>query len=802
MDRLMNDLKYGFRLLLASPTFTLVVILTVGLGIGASTAIFSVINSIWVQPLRFQGEDRLRMVWESAPKQGVDRLETSLATLADWKEQSDVFESLSGLVPESYNLAGTEQAERLHGMRVGAQLFRALGVDAVVGRAFGADEEQPAGQDVALLSHKLWQRRFGGAASTVGGTVTLDGKPYTVLGVMPPKFDFPPGTDVWVPLVPTTDELRERGNRQVRVVGRLKPGVTPEQADAALRVLAQRLAEQHPAVLEGRSIRMTTVREGYLGSAGPVLATLAGAVAFVLLIVCANVANLLLARAAVRRREMAVRAALGAGRGRLLTQLLTESVLLAVLGGALGVLLALWGTHLIAGAFPPSIAQLVPGWSDIHVDGRVLVFSLLLSLVTGLLFGLAPAVHGSKQDLTDTLKDGGRATTSKSRLRSTLVVAEVALALLLVVGAGLMIQSLYQLEGKSPGFRQDGVLTFELALPEAQAADPYAPARFYEQLLEQLSTNPDVTSAAAISLLPMSRNNHSSGIIISGKPVVSDSDKPMVNRRVVSPNYFRTLDIPLRQGRDFTTADTAQTRNVAIINEEMARKFWPGEEPLGQRFTMGGVEWEVIGVSGNVRTMNKGQLRDEVPEFYLPLAQSPQSSMGVLVRTRGEPLTVNNAVRQAVAQLDGNLPPPATRTLEQRIAETLGSRRLLTLLLGTFAALALLLAAGGVYGVMSYSVAQRTHELGVRQALGATESDVFKMVLGQALRLAGIGVTVGCLLGLVLMRLMKSLFFEVSPSDPLTFVGTALLLLFIALLASFVPALRATRVSPATALLG
>ncbi|MCP3102949.1 ABC transporter permease [Myxococcus sp. K15C18031901] len=801
MDNFLNDIKYGLRLIASNPAFTLIVILTLGLGIGAGTAIFSIINSLWVQPLRFPGEERLRMVWETQPKQGQERIETSLATLEDWKTQGQqVFERVAGMVPESYNLAGTDRSERLQGTRVGAPLFDMLGVGALVGRTFGAEQEHPAGQDVVVLSHQLWQQRFGGSPQALGGTVTLDGKPYTVLGVMPPRFDFPPGTDVWLPLVPTQDELRERGNRHVRVVGQLKAGVSPDEAASAMKVVAQQLAEQHPAVMEGRSAHLTTVREAYLGSARPVLVILAGAVGFVLLIVCANIANLLLARAAVRRREMSVRAALGAGRGRLVTQLLTESVLLALLGGTLGIIVALWGTRLIADAVPPDISESVPGWTDIQVDGNVLAFSLGLSVLTGLLFGLVPALHGSRQDLTLALKDGGHATTTKSRLRSALVVAEVSLALLLAVGAGLMVQSLQRMQGTSPGFRSEDVLTFEVALPDQAYAEPASRARFYHQLVEQLSSSPDVASAAAISLLPMSRANTSSGITIVGQPVPSASEAPTANRRIITPGYFKALDIPLRQGRDFSSEDTAATRPVAIVNEELARRHWPGEDALGKRFAMGGTEWEIIGVSANVRTLHKGQVRNAMPEFYLPVEQSPQLVMGVLVRTRGAPFAVSATVRDTLRQLDGSLPPPAPRTLEQRITETLGSRRLLTLLLGMFAGLALALAAGGVYGVMSYSVTQRTHELGVRLALGARERDIFRLVLSQTLRLAALGVGIGGTLALLLMRLMKSLFFEVNPSDPLTFVGTALLLLLIALLAGFLPALRATRIAPSRAL--
>jgi putative ABC transport system permease protein len=797
MDKLLGDLRFGVRLLLKTPVFTVVAVLTVALGIGASTTIFGVVNAVWLQPLRFGDDERLVMVWETAPRQEQATSETSLATLADWRAQSKgAFTDLAGFTPEGLTLTTADRPERLRGQRVSASFFEVLDARPALGRGFHPGEEGVGAARVVVLSHRVWKARFAAEAGMLGRSVSLDGVPHEVVGVMGPAFDFPPGAEAWVPLTPAPGSLEERGNRSLRVVGRLGPGVSMEQAAATLRVVAERLAAEHPTLYAGRSTRLTSVREAYLGPARPVMGALIGAVAFVLLISCANMANLLLARAAARRREMATRAALGATRGRLLWQLLTESVLLATLGGVLGVVFASWGTDVISKLMPASLTQRIPGWNELRLDERALLFSLLLSVGTGLLFGLAPALQASRPELTEAIKDGGKgAGSSRGRLRSTLVVAEIALALLLFAGAGLMMRSFYRLQGTSPGFTTDGVLAAEVSLPEGRYPDAGARARFYEQLLGRLAALPGSKGAAAISLLPMSRGNQSSELSVEGR-AHGPGERLSANRRVVTPGYFHALAIPLLRGRDVATTDTADAPRVALVNAEMARLFWPGEDAVGKRFQMGSTRFEIVGVVANVRTTYRGQFRAAVPEFYLPFAQSPVATMGVVLTAAGEPPSLISAIRGEAAQLDRELPPLEARPLEQLVAETLGPRRHLAYLMGAFAAIALLMAAGGVYGVMSYSVAQRSHELGVRMALGATEGRIFRLVLTQALRLAGLGVGIGALAALGLMRLMRSLLYEISPSDPATLLGTTALLVTVALAASFVPAWRATRIPP------
>ncbi|MFE8604313.1 ABC transporter permease [Archangium violaceum] len=800
MDRHLQDLRFCLRLLLKSPIPMGLAILMLALGIGASTAVFSVVSAIWLKPLRFPDDGRLVMVGESS-RQGGEQSATSLATLADWEAQNEVFEHLAGLVPSNVNMGAGDRAERLRAFRVGPRLFTALGAQAAIGRTFQDEEAHPGSDDVVVLSDRLWRRGFAADPSVIGRRVVLDGHPHTVVGVMPPRFDFPPTSELWVPLAPKQEELRERGERRVRVLGRLKAGVTIEQATAANQVLAGRMAAQYPEWYEGRTILLRSVRESYLGPARAVLFTLVGAVLFVLMIGCANVANLLLTQATARRREMVVRAVMGARRSHLVVQWLTESMVLALLGGVLGVLFAVWGTDLISALLPEGLAQRVPGWGDIQVDGGVLVFSLGLALLTGLLFGLVPSLRASRLDLMASLREGGRGVSARDRMRSGLVVAEVALTLLLVVGAGLMARSLHQLQASSPGFDSQGVQTFELTLPEAQFPTGAERARLIHQLVERLASIPGASGAGAVSLLPMARGSQTSSFHVVGRPVPAPSEQPEANSRVITPGYFRALSIPLLQGRDLTSADSEGAPRVLLINEEMARRFWPGETALGRHLEVGdGGSWEVVGIVGSIRSSYRGEVRAAVPEFYLPLAQAPRESMAVVVRAVGEQLSLSAAVRTQVSQLGSGLPEPQLRALDDVVMDAMGPRRLLANLLGAFAALALVLAAGGIYSITSYSVEQRTHELGVRLALGATQRDIFKLILGQALGLAGLGALIGSLGALALMRLLSVLLFEVSPADPLTFGSTIALLVMVSLLAGFVPAWRATRVPPMTAL--
>jgi putative ABC transport system permease protein len=694
------------------------------------------------------------------------------------------------------------EPERLVGAFTSTTFFDVLGVPPVLGRTFLASEAEPGQAVSVVLSYGLWQRRFAGAPDALGRTMRINGDTYTIVGVMPATVSFPARAELWMPSVYDLppgggpDPRQNRGGHYLRGIARLKQGVSLAAANAELETIGQQLARAYPDTNSNFTPLARPLQDVLVRSARTPLLVLLGAVLCVLLIVVANVANLLMARATVRARELAIRAALGAGRGVLVRQLLTESVLLATLGGVLGVVFASWGTDVISKLMPASLTQRIPGWNELRLDERALLFSLLLSVGTGLLFGLAPALQASRPELTEAIKDGGKgAGSSRGRLRSTLVVAEIALALLLFAGAGLMMRSFYRLQGTSPGFTTDGVLAAEVSLPEGRYPDAGARARFYEQLLGRLAALPGSKGAAAISLLPMSRGNQSSELSVEGR-AHGPGERLSANRRVVTPGYFHALAIPLLRGRDVATTDTADAPRVALVNAEMARLFWPGEDAVGKRFQMGSTRFEIVGVVANVRTTYRGQFRAAVPEFYLPFAQSPVATMGVVLTAAGEPPSLISAIRGEAAQLDRELPPLEARPLEQLVAETLGPRRHLAYLMGAFAAIALLMAAGGVYGVMSYSVAQRSHELGVRMALGATEGRIFRLVLTQALRLAGLGVGIGALAALGLMRLMRSLLYEISPSDPATLLGTTALLVTVALAASFVPAWRATRIPP------
>jgi putative ABC transport system permease protein len=801
---LWQDLRYGLRMLLKSPGFTIVAVIALALGIGANSAIFSVVNTVLLRPLPYKAPERLVMVWEDDTKDGHPRDTPAAANYIDWRDQNQVFEGMSAIADVSFNLTGSGEPERISGRRVSANLFSLLGVEPQLGRAFTPEEDQPSAARVAIMSHGLWQRRFGSDAKIIGQSLTLNGQSVTVVGVMPPHFQFPSREDeLWIPIAFTSQEAANRGRHYLQVVARMKPGVTLQQAQAEMNTIAARLQQQYPNSNTGLGATVVSLHEQLVGDIKPALLVLLGAVGFVLLIACANVANLLLARAAGRQKEIALRVALGASRSRLIRQFLTESLLLAALGGVVGLLLSLWGVSLLKAFIPQNISQ----FKDIAIDAKVLGFTLLISLLTGLIFGLAPAAQTSSFNLNETLKEGGRDSVAGSRgnrIRGMLVIAEVAVSLILLIGAGLLINSFLRLRSVDPGFSADKLLTMRIVLPTLKYPDQARRTAFYTELVQRIESLPGVQSAAVTNWIPLVSQGDSQGISIEGRPEPAPGQGPVVVTRVVSPNYFRTMDIQLLQGRQFNEQDRADAPGVVVISETMARSLWAGEDPIGKRLKVGALssptQW--LTIVGVVKDVRQFQLNAEPkPQMYMPYEQPTFFVPSHLViRTNVEPLSLASAVRGAVWGIDKDQPVSNISTMEDVLSESVARQRFSMLLLAIFAAVALVLAAVGLYGVMSYSVAQRTHEIGIRMALGAQRSDVLKMVVGQGLKLVLIGVVLGLVASFVLTRVMTSLLYGVSATDPTTFLSISLVLISVAMLASYLPARRATKVDPMIAL--
>jgi putative ABC transport system permease protein len=802
MQTLWQDLRYGVRVLLQQPGFTFIAVLTLALGIGANTAIFSVVNGVLLRPLPYAEPDQLAMVWLDNRRQGIRDDITSYPNFLDWRDKNSSFQAMAGVRNLTTNLTGVGEPEELRGAAVSPNFFQLMGVGPALGRGFVPEEEQPGKDKVVILSHGLWQQRFGGDPAIVNRTISLNGEPLTVVGVMPPGFEFPSKATLWRPLAPNERLRAARGSFWLPVIGRLKPGVTRQQAQADMDLVAKQLEQQYPNINAGYGINVVPLHEQTVGNIRTALLVLLGAVAFVLLIACANVANLLLARAATRQREVAVRAALGADRFRLVRQLLTESVLLSVVGGVLGVLLAWWGVEMLLTLAPANLPRL----NEIQLDWRVLGFTLGLSLLTGLIFGLAPALQTSHLELGEALKEGGRSGAGgrrAQRVRSVFIVAEVALALVLLAGAGLLIRSFWRLQQVNPGFRTDHVLTLQLTLPRTKYPEGAQAAAFFQRLQERLAALPGVESASAASSIMLPKLANSSGFTIENRPPDPREQQLELPFDAVLPNYFQTLGVQLLRGRTFTAQDAQGQPEVAMVNESFAKRYFPNEDPVGRRFTFGdgtnNPQW--ITIAGVVRDTKRQGLDQPIRiESWMPHAQAPSRSMEVVVRTAGDPLALTGAVRDAVWSLDRDLPIPRIQTLAQVLSESVAQRRLNMLLLTLFAAVALILAAVGIYGVMSYAVTQRTNEIGIRVALGAQSRDVLKLVVGQGMKLTLIGVGTGMILTLALMRLLASLLFGVSATDPLTFSVIAVLLIAVALLACYLPARRAAQVDPMIAL--
>ncbi len=802
MQTLWQDLRYGARMLLKNPAFTAVAVIALALGIGANTAIFSVVNGVLLRPLPYPQPEQLAMVWLDNRRQNIRDDITSYPNFLDWRDKNHTFQGMSGVRNLTVNLTGVGEPEELRGASVAANFFQLIGVNPAQGRGFTAEEEQLGKDKVVILSNGLWRRRFGGDAGILNKTISLNGEQYTVIGFMPPGFQFPSKAELWTPLAPNERLRAARGAFWLPVVGRLKPGVTRAQAQADMDVIGKQLEQDYPNINAGYGVNVVPLHEQLVGNIRRTLWVLLGAVGFVLLIACANVANLLLARAAARQREVAVRSALGAGRWRIIRQLLTESVLLSVVGGALGVLLAWWGLEMLLKLSPANLPRL----DNIHLDARVLGFTLGLSLLTGLLFGLAPALHTSQLELGETLKEGGRSGSGSrrtQRVRNAFIVAEIALTLALLIGAGLLMRSFWHLQQVSPGFRTDHLLTLQLSLPRTKYPEGAQAVAFYQQLQERLAALPGVESASAVSKIMMPRVTNSSNFTIENRPQDPRAQQLELPIDITQPNFFQTMGIQLLRGRTFTPQDARGQPDVAIVNETFVKRYFPNEDPLGKRFTFGdsnnNPQW--ISIVGVVHDTKRQGLDEPVRmESWLPHAQNPSRSMQVVVRTKSDPLALAGVVREAVWALDRDLPIPKLETMEQVLSESVAQRRLSMLLLSIFATVALLLAAVGIYGVMSYVITQRTNEIGIRVALGAQAADVLKLIMGQGMKLTLLGVGLGLVATLLLTRLMVSLLFGVSATDPLTFAGVALLLIVVALLACWIPAWRATKVDPMVAL--
>jgi putative ABC transport system permease protein len=804
MDTLLKDIRYGFRSLFKHPAFTALVIVTLALGIGASTAIFSVVNTVVLRRLPYAQADRIVAIQELDAKGS--RGQVTPANFLDWRAQNTVFEHLAAILTRPANLATQEQAERIELAMTSANFFSVFGVEPEHGRLFIPSDEQAGHAPIVVLSHALWQRRFAGDPQLVGKPITIDGNSYTVIGIAPPGFQYPDKTEVWVPpyrLAPALNERMDptqvRGFGMLAAVALMKPGVSLPQVASEMELITSRLRQQYPDTNNRRFNRVVSLQEHLVGETGSMLLLLFGAVGFVLLIACANVANLLLGSAAARQKEMAIRTALGASRWRVIRQLLTESTILALVGGALGLFLALWGVVLMTKLLPRDFPRL----SEINMDWRVLGFTLGASVLTGILFGLAPALQIAKSDVQESLKESGRGASSgkrHNRLRNLLIVGEVALSVVLLVGAGLLFRSFIQLQSVKAGFTPQQVFTARLTPsgPKYKADADYM--SFYSQVMQGISALPGVQGVGAINTLPLSKGP-TSGFTIEGGPLLTPDKVPSSNYRGVSSDYFRTMNIPIVQGRAFTERDSANAPPVIIVNQALARRDFPNESPVGKRVSLGRdgkVWWEIVGVAADVRNL---ELREEAsPEFYTSALQDTWTGMSVVARTTVEPASLASEVRRIVAEVDKSAPVSEIQTMEHIVDEAVTQPRFNLFLLGLFGGIALLLSAAGIYGVTAYAVTQRTHEFGIRMALGAQVGDVLRMILGQGLRVIGAGVVIGLAASYALTRLLKTLLFGVSVTDPLTFVVIALGLMFVALLACYIPARRATKVDPLIAL--
>ena len=804
MDTLRQDIRYAVRRLLKSPAFTAVALLTLALGIGANTAIFSVVNAVLLKPLPYKDPDQIVGIYHTTEGQ---RATMSGPNFYDVKKASSTLQDAAAISRNRTILTGQGEPVRLDSAEVSASLFDLLGVKPMLGRVFRADDNKPGKTSVAILSYALWRQRFGSDPNVIGKRIMLDGVSIEVVGVMPERFSYPAGRMLWTPLEYSDDfTTKQRGAWYLYAIGRARPGVSVAQVKAEVETIGTQLAKQYPDSNEGVGMTAMLLHEAMVGDVRKSMFVLLGAVGFVLLIACVNVANLLLARAAARESEIAVRTALGAGRARLVRQLLTESLILSIVGGLLGLLLAVWGVEALVALEPQGIPRL----TDVGVDPVVIAFTIGLAVVTGLLFGVFPAFQSTRSGLASTLKESGRGTLSSrsgSRMRTTLVVTEVALAVTLLAGAGLLIRSFTRLAAVDPGFKVEPALTFDLTLPEARYKEEPQQVTFFDQLLPKLEALPGVQGAAAIMALPLSGSNIVLSFEVAGRPPVPPSQQPAMQIRVATTKYFDMIGIPLKRGRLFTDADRLGAPQVVVITEAAVKQYFPNEDPIGKRITLG---WgrgpgkpraggEVVGIVGDVK--DGGLAEADPPQLYLPYRQWPVQSMSVMLKTAVPPGSVGEAARRAVYSVDANLPVSNVRTLQEIVARSISQPRFYMSLLAVFAGVAVLLAAIGIFGVLSYAVAQRTREIGIRMALGAHERTVLGLIVREAMMMALGGVVIGIGIALPLTRLLVSkLLFDTTAHDPLTFATVSALLTVIALAAAYVPARRATRVDPIIAL--
>ena len=801
MGNLLQDIRYALRTLRQNRGFTVIAVLTLALGIGASTVIFSVVNAVLLTPLPYSEPQELVSLWEHHLPSDNSRNSVSPGNFQEWRNRATSFQHIAAFADFNYNLTGVDVPERVRAKATSAEFFQLLRVEPELGRSFRREDEVTGAAPVVILSHPFWSRRYGADPAMIGKMITLDGTRQMVVGVLPANFEFfGEQADLWVPLTLELNPDAFRG-RYLRVVGRLNTGVDANKAKTEIVGLASRLREEHPVENAGWSANVIPLKETLVGDIKLALLMLLGAVGLLLMIACANVANLLLARAAAREKEIAIRTTLGAGRGRVLAQLLTESLCLALAGGVLGVVLAGWGRDLIRAVLPSDLS--VPGIARLPLDGRVLGFSLLLSLATGVIFGLAPALTSLQLNLQEPLRGTGRSSPSsrRARFRDLLVVAEVSLALILLLGAGLLTRSFSRLSRVDTGFEIDGLYQMQVSLPDGKYPDGARQTRFFEALEQLIGDIPGVQSAGAISFLPLTGLRSSTRFVVEGRPVPSITEQPIGDMRAITPGYLSTMGIPILKGRDIESADREDAPDVAVISQTLARNLFPGADPVGRRIIY---EWddtttaEIVGVAGDVH--HEGLAIAPYMEIYRPAAQFPYPFMSIVVRSTSEGPRLGEALRAELRSLDPDQPVSVLRPMSELLHASLARPRLNTLLLGLFGVVGLILAAVGIYGLMSYTVAQRTQEIGIRMALGAGSGQVISMVVRRGLMLALSGITMGMVVSLLLAGVLSKLLYGISTRDPLTFILVPVALASVALVASLVPARRATRVDPIVAM--
>ena len=805
MEVLLTEIRYAVRSLLKHPGFTAIAVVTLALGISANTTIFSTVDALLLHPFSFPNQDRLVVVFEQNRATGMMRGSVSPGNFVEWRDQNQSYEELVAIQQRAFDVSDGSTPERIPGYQVTKGFFQAIGVKPALGRTLLSEDSEPGREQVAVLKHSFWQQHFAGDSEIVGKTVNLNRKQFTIVGVMPADFNYPYNTgEMWVPMVFTPEEKTDRGNHYLRVIGLLKPGVSMAQAQSDLSSIAQRAQQQFPETNSGRGVNTVTIIDDAVRGARSGVPIAMGAVVLVLLIACANVANLLLVRAASRKRETALRLALGASRWRVMIQALTESALLSLAGGALGLLISIWAIDALARGIPEGFSRFIPGWSHLGINFTVLAFTFGVSMIAGLLAGLAPVWHSTRTNLNEALKAGGRGDSGAAghnRLKSVLVVSEVALTVVLLVGAGLLVRSFVEIQRADLGIEPENVLALQISLPRDTYKEESKRLTFYEQLLARLGASPGVVKAGAANIVPFSSTESSSTFQIIGRPPFPNGEEPDAQVRVTTPEYFEAIGTGLRRGRFYTAQDNADATRVVLINDEFAKRFFQGQDPIGQRLNFGGGEKQTQQIIGVVANVTNDDLDNEVdPTAYSPYAQNPSFTMNLVIRGTHDPAQLAAAARREVQALDSYLPVSNVKPLTQMIHERSSPKRLMAYLMGTFGVVALLLASVGIYGVMSYTVTQRTQEIGVRMALGAQALDVLKLVVRNGMTIALVGVAIGLGGAYALTRVLSSMLFKVSPTDLVTFGAVSISLIVVALIACYLPARRATKVDPLVAL--